>query len=131
MDASLRDMPTCLPACRDALSTFPFPPQLHEEQEQLRGRLAQLQKTINSRQLADLDLFASKLQEHRLEFQEKLKEKDAQLTEAREELQAARETLRHQQLLNVLRNLTYTRHIVTQHSHNTHTKSCNTSSNTA
>ena len=45
----------------------------------------------------------------RTEFEDKLKERDTQLTEAREELQLAKETLRHQQLLSVVRGMnTYT-----------------------
>nr|XP_045622538.1 glial fibrillary acidic protein-like [Procambarus clarkii] len=77
----------------------------HNEEEQLRGRLAQLQLNLSARATSNMDLFANKLQATRAEFEEQLVERDSRLAQLKEELRKARETLKHQQLLSVVRGV--------------------------
>ncbi|KAK3859325.1 hypothetical protein Pcinc_034542 [Petrolisthes cinctipes] len=82
------------------------------EQEQLRGRLAQLKQNLSSRSLSNLDLFTSKLQATREEYEERLKEQtskvetlETELGNVKEELTQAQETLKHQSTIMADHNI--------------------------
>nr|XP_053638272.1 interaptin-like isoform X3 [Cherax quadricarinatus] len=77
----------------------------HDEMEKLRGRLSRMQQSLSSRATSDMDLVANKLQATRAEYQEQLRERQARVTQLEEELQQARDTLRHHQLLSVVRGV--------------------------
>ncbi|XP_042873100.1 golgin subfamily A member 4-like [Penaeus japonicus] len=77
----------------------------HQEMESLRGRLQLLQQNMSSRATNNMDLFANKLQATRAEFEEQISERDTRITKLEEELACARESLRHQQLLTVMRGV--------------------------
>ncbi|XP_047476104.1 golgin subfamily A member 4-like [Penaeus chinensis] len=80
----------------------------HQEMESLRGRLQLLQQNMSSRATSNMDLFANKLQATRAEFEDQLSERDSRIAKLEEELACARESLRHQQLLTVMRGVVTT-----------------------
>ncbi|XP_069989221.1 uncharacterized abhydrolase domain-containing protein DDB_G0269086 [Penaeus vannamei] len=77
----------------------------HQEMESLRGRLQLLQQSMSSRATSNMDLFANKLQATRAEFEDQISARDSRITKLEEELAAAKESLRHQQLLTVMRGV--------------------------